>query len=64
MSGVVATVTKIDNQVAAFAPAIQAGSELGENVPVPQVAAISGLINLVVSIFNALGIFRHKNKAV
>lgn len=40
--------------------AIQAGSAAASSIPVPQVAAIAGLINLVVSIFNSLGIFKHK----
>ncbi len=40
--------------------AIQAGSQLAAGVPQPQVAAISSLVNLVVSIFNALGVFSHK----
>jgi hypothetical protein len=40
--------------------AIIAGSQVAEGIPIPQVAAIGGLIDLVVSIFNALGLFRHK----
>ncbi len=39
---------------------ILAGAKVGETVPIPQVAAISGMIDLFVSIFNALGLFRHK----
>lgn len=34
--------------------AIQAGAQIGEGLPSPNVSAISGLIDLVVSIFNAL----------
>lgn len=40
--------------------AVLAGSQAAEGAPVPQVAAIAGLVNLVVSIFNSLGIFKHK----
>ena len=47
------------NKKQAVLSAIQAGTKVGETIPVPQVAAISGLIDLVVSIFNALGIFKH-----
>lgn len=43
---------------------ILAGAKIGETIPVPQVAAISGLIDLFVSIFNALGLFHHKAPAV
>lgn len=43
--------------------AIQAGSAEGTKIAIPQVAAISGLIDLVVSIFNALGVFSHKTPA-
>jgi hypothetical protein len=39
--------------------AIVAGSHVAEAIPVPQVAAIGGLIDLVVSIFNSLHIFGH-----
>lgn len=39
---------------------IQAGARVGETVPIPQVSAIAGLIDLVVSIFNAFGVFSHK----
>jgi hypothetical protein len=38
---------------------ILAGARVAEGVPVPQVAAIAGLIDLCVSIFNALGVFNH-----
>ncbi len=40
---------------------IQAGAKVGETVNVPQVAAISGLVDICVSIFNALGGFQHKS---
>lgn len=39
---------------------ILAGAKAGETIPVPQVAAISGMIDLFVSIFKALGIFGKK----
>lgn len=40
--------------------AILAGSQAAEGVPNPNVAAIAALVNLTVSIFNALGLFKHK----
>ncbi len=33
---------------------------MAAGIPVPQVAAIAALVNLSVSIFNALGIFKKK----
>jgi hypothetical protein len=39
---------------------ILAGSQIAEGVPVPSVAAAGLLINLLVSILNATGIFSHK----
>lgn len=39
---------------------VLAGAKAGESVQIPQVAAISGLIDLIVSIFNALGVFKKK----
>jgi hypothetical protein len=57
-------------QVAAAAPGaakkqiiintIQTASKAGEEVPVPQVAAISTLIDSIVSELNTSGIFTHK----
>lgn len=38
---------------------IQEGSQIAEGIPVPAVSAIAGLVNLVVSIFNAVGLFKH-----
>lgn len=37
--------------------AIQAGATAAEGVPIPQVAAIGGLIDNVVAAFNASGVF-------
>lgn len=47
------------SKLSAVLSGIAAGAQVGEAIPVPQVAAISGMINLFVSIFNALGIFKH-----
>lgn len=33
---------------------ILAGAKVGETIPIPQVAAVAGLVDLVVSIFKAL----------
>ena len=38
---------------------IQAAAVAGESVPIPQVAAISEMINLFVAILNATGLFNH-----
>lgn len=43
--------------------AIVAGAEVGEGIPVPQVAAIASMIDLFASIFNALGLFHRKPAA-
>lgn len=43
---------------------IQAGSAAAELIPIPQVEAIAALVNLVVSIFNSLGIFKHNSTSV
>ncbi len=40
--------------------AIQQGSANLTLAPQPDVAAIAGLVNLVVTIFNMLGVFKHK----
>lgn len=48
------------NKKQAVIDGILAGAKIGETVPVPQVAAISAMIDLFVSIFNALGIFKKK----
>lgn len=42
---------------------IIAASAAGAQVPQPTVAGISELVNLTVSILNALGVFSHKAKA-
>jgi flagellar biosynthesis protein FliQ len=42
---------------------VLAASQAGEAVPNATVAGISALVNLVVSIFNATGIFSHKAAA-
>jgi len=42
---------------------ILTASKVGEQVPVPQVAAISTLIDSVVSELNASGVFTHKAPA-
>lgn len=39
--------------------AIQTGAKVGEVVPVGDVQAISGLVDLTVTILNSLGIFTH-----
>ena len=39
---------------------ILAGAKAAENIPIPQVSAIAGMIDLFVSIFNSLGLFKHK----
>ncbi len=49
-----------ESKLQAVIDGIQAGSAGLVNTPVPQVAAIAALVNLVVSIFNALGVFKHK----
>lgn len=49
------------NKKAAVLAGIQAGAAAGEAIPIPQVAAISALVDLVVSIFNGLGLFQHKS---
>lgn len=43
---------------------ILAGSQALESAPNPNVAGIAALVNLVVSIFNATGMFNHKTKTV
>ena len=52
-----------ENKKQAVLAGILAGAKVGETIPVPQVAAISGMIDLFVSIFNALGLFNHKAAA-
>lgn len=42
--------------------AILAGSQAVESVPNPNVAGIAALVNLTISILNALGLFKHKAK--
>jgi len=49
-----------ESKLQAVLDGIQAGAHAGEQIPQPQVAAIAGMINLFVSIFNALGVFKHK----
>ncbi len=49
---------------AAVLAGIQAGAKVGESIPAPIVSGISSLIDLVVSIFNALGLFSHKTSVV
>lgn len=49
-----------ESKLTAVIDGIQKGSQVAEGIPVPSVAAIAGLVNLVVSIFNALGVFKHK----
>lgn len=49
-----------DLKAKAVMDGIQVGSQALAQVNQPNVAAIAGLINLVVSIFNALGVFNHK----
>ena len=39
---------------------ILAGAKAGEQIAQPQVRAIAGMIDLFVSIFNALGVFKKK----
>jgi hypothetical protein len=48
-----------ENKKQAVLDGILAGAKAGENIPIPAVAAISGMIDLFVSIFNALGLFHH-----
>jgi hypothetical protein len=55
----VATGATGDQKAAAVLAGILAGARVAEGIPVPQVAAIAGLIDLTVSIFNALGVFNH-----
>lgn len=47
--------TKLQNVV----NAVMAGTQVAEGVPVPQVAAIAGLANLLVTLLNSFGIFNH-----
>ena len=46
------------NKKQAVLDGILAGAKLGENMPIPQVAAISGMIDMFVTIFNSLGLFK------
>ena len=39
--------------------AIMAGAHGAESIPIPQIQAIAGLIDLFASILNSLGIFKH-----
>ena len=48
-----------ENKKQAVIDGILAGAKAAENIPVPQVAAIAGMIDLAVSIFNSLGRFKH-----
>jgi hypothetical protein len=42
---------------------VQAGSQVAAGSPNPDVAAIAALVNLTVSILNALGLFKKKTPA-
>jgi hypothetical protein len=42
---------------------ILTGAKVGEQVPVPQVAAVSTLVDAVVSALNASGVFTHRAPA-
>ncbi len=55
-----ATSASGEDKLNAVVNAILAGSQIGEAVPVPQVAAISALVNLTVSILKSLGVFHKK----
>lgn len=49
-----------ENKKQAVLDGIIAGARAGESIPIPQVEAISGMIDLFVSIFNSLGLFKKK----
>ena len=39
--------------------AVMAGTQAAEGIPIPSVSAIAGLANLLVTILNSIGIFKH-----
>lgn len=49
------------NKKQAVLDGVLKGAQVAENIPIPQVQAIAGMVDMFVSIFNSLGIFKKSN---
>ncbi len=53
--------TKSDIVVNTIVTGTQAAAKIGEALPVPSVQAVSALVDIIVSILNAAGVFKKRN---